>query len=409
MPKRRATLSILYATVLTTVLFCGSQTIGCRWDRTTLASEELSMPGMIDIIVGRFEREPPRYYSMRLERVAKEIDAYPSRLDLYDDASVACDVLGRHDEAIEWMARKKTELEKRDFLNSKVYEHWYRYHANLGTFYAHRWLKNGARRDNLSDIKHGRDLIAKAIEINPKAHFGREEWQLMAMEWLIELPPAKQPMSMWISLPSTSTLLHMRWDDANETEPDWGSATKGLAGMIAMGNAWESIDIYYALTIALANDQRRVLGLLALNRVEELLENGGESLHPSGPGRDPMASYVASIHEVREYRAINAYFPKAREAAKAWHAHRVAYMESQFDQGRHPDTHSFFWDGYQELDNAPPLPGKETGIVATIDRELEKRHPGSMLMLVTALSLLVVALVIAAVQTVRSQRRRHAT
>ena len=73
------------------------------------------------------------------EEVARE----PNRLDLYDDLAVAYDRLGQSDKAIAWMERKRQLLGqlpedapgRRDVL--------YRYYANIGTFYAHRWIGNG--------------------------------------------------------------------------------------------------------------------------------------------------------------------------------------------------------------------------------------------------------------------------
>lgn len=398
-------------------LISHSTSRGCDWDRDTLAKEALGLPGIVDIIVGRFERQPPRYYSMRLERVTKELGADPTRLDLYDDAAVACDKLGRLNEAINWMGKKRSELDKRDFLNAEVYEHWYRYHANLGTFYAHRWLMSGANRNDLSDIKTGRDLIAKAIEINPDAHFGREKWQLMAMEWIIDLPNAEENIG-YFHLNGVAVLYHqtskerMLPDGRILEKMNTEGATKGLAGMIVLGNAWQSVDVYFALGFALINQGDSSLGILAYNRMYELLNEGKRSLHPKGPTVEHGFQLLDSQRyqePVEHVAPLNEFFQDARQAAHEWQVHRIKFMHKQFAKGMHPDTHTFFWDGYKELDNAPPLPGEETGIAAAAEPEMDERDPGSMIMLVIALSLLVVALVIAAVQTVRTQRRRHTT
>ena len=138
----------------------------------------------MEVITGRFERNPPLFYEMRLARVSNKIKAQPTKLELYDDAGVACDRLHKGDEAIAWMKQKRAHL--KPFPQDK--EHWYRYHANLGTFQAHRWLRSGADRKKIGEMKAARDNIKRAIQINPDAHFGREKYQLMAMEWIINPP-----------------------------------------------------------------------------------------------------------------------------------------------------------------------------------------------------------------------------
>ena len=196
-PSARTSLTTLFALVTVAALFVfggsapGDPRAGCLWDSDTLRTEATGAPGLVETIVGRFDRYPPLYYEMRLERVATELDAdpadHPKNLAAYDDAGVACDRLGRHDEAIEWMSRKRTALDALPASEERT-EHEYRYLANLGTFHAHRWIAAGADRSDMADIERARDLIAQAIELNPDAHFGRERYQLMALEWILEPP-----------------------------------------------------------------------------------------------------------------------------------------------------------------------------------------------------------------------------
>ncbi|HEY0072633.1 MAG TPA: hypothetical protein VGB77_00935, partial [Abditibacteriaceae bacterium] len=128
-------------------------THACLWDSDTLSTEAKGLPGTLEIITGRFERNPPLFYEMRLKRVTQEITAQPQKLELYDDAGVACDRLHKGNQAIAWMAKKRAQL--KPYPQDK--EHWYRYHANLGTFQAHRWLRGGADRKKLHEMKTARD------------------------------------------------------------------------------------------------------------------------------------------------------------------------------------------------------------------------------------------------------------
>ena len=49
----------------------------CLWDYDTLSVDAKQVPGVVDAIVGRFERNPPLYYEMRLERVSVELESHP--------------------------------------------------------------------------------------------------------------------------------------------------------------------------------------------------------------------------------------------------------------------------------------------------------------------------------------------
>src|SRR5690242_9773526 len=84
----------------------------CLWDRDTLEHEGGKMPDGVQTIVGWFDRNPPLFYEMRLARVTNELRVSPDRLDLYDDAAVAADRLGRDDEAVALMGRKRAAMER---------------------------------------------------------------------------------------------------------------------------------------------------------------------------------------------------------------------------------------------------------------------------------------------------------
>ena len=150
----------------------------CLWDRDTPANEAKRMPEVVAVLTGRFERNPPLFYRIRLARVTAQLQSHPEDLAGYDDAGVACDRLGHGDEAISWMEKKRAQLEKLDASRPEMKEQRYRYHANLGTFLVHRWVRQGADRSKIDEVKAARDEIAKALQINPNAQFGREKYQL---------------------------------------------------------------------------------------------------------------------------------------------------------------------------------------------------------------------------------------
>jgi len=320
----------------------------CLWDRDTLAIEAKQVPDVVNIITGRFERYPPLYYEMRRDRVLQEIAEDPRMLPLYDDLAVAYDRLGDSDSAIEWMAKKKAQLE---ILADR--EHLYRYYANLGTFHAHRWLSQGRNWEDMSDIDLACELIAKAIEINPDAHFGREKYQLMALEWIRDDPRddmAQGEIATFLQDPR-------EWAEGERLQ-GWPrkpgkvgqgeEAVEGISGLIRLGAAWESVDAHYALAIALMLNGHGHLSEFALLRVKELLEEGKGSL---ATDFEPTA-YTAATRTL----TLVDYYPKARAEAEQWAAEREAYILDRLHRGMHPDTDANFWRDYRESSQPPKYP-----------------------------------------------------
>lgn len=306
--------------------------IACRWDRDTLAEEAKgSNLDVLKVIVGRFERNPPLYYQMRLERVAKELESNSGNLDLYNDAAVACDHLGKFSEAIEWMAKQERVMAKGRVSSDAMY----RFHANLGTFYAHRWFAKKADRDKLHDLDKGIEHIKRAIEINPEAHFGRERIQLAIMQWVRE-GGSGDP----VGTPLGDYLVEKGLMDWNKAE----DAVEGLAGLIRLGNAWENVDVFASLADALAHENLGTIGEAALARVFELQKAGKSSI--TG-WRLKMDAFIEGRPMGIERTQAHEEFTRLREEANEWHDSRTEFMLAKLKQGKHPDTDSDFWAGYK--------------------------------------------------------------
>lgn len=329
-----------------------SLAFACLWDRDTLAEEAKGRPGSLKIIVGWFDRHPPTYYQMRLERVSKELEAAPHDLGLHDDAAVACERLGRIDEAIGWMAKKKALLDS--LPESEAKEHRYRYLSNLGTFHLHRWITQPQtqRESELGDLRQSEKLIAQAIEDNPDAHFGREIYQLMAIRWL--LWDGVSPIQEQEDTIFTHDDAH--WVAAPMRGPELGHID-GISGLIQLGLAWESPDAFRTLAAALDSNELSSIAELAYQRESELLSAGKGSLHPVAQVREtiPIISKGKSRFLLdKDRQSIRDYFPIARAAAERRNAAWIAYQEARFAKGMHPDTHPDFWDAWTEPEYPKP-------------------------------------------------------
>lgn len=332
----------------------------CLWDRDTLAMEAEAFPGITEIITGRFDRFPPLYYEMRLERVMQDLESDPDNLGLYDDAGVAFDRLGRHDEAIGWMGKKRAVL---DSLGSPNPEHEYRYLANLGTFHIHRWLSNGANREDIADAKLARELIAKAIELNPDAHFGRERYQLLAIEWILEIDNPESTPVLFNTVPDFHYSGEWHFEQYMQgqlTELGYDDAVEGLSGLIRLGNAWESIDVFRALQVAFANEQHATLVYLCMLRIHELIAEGKRSLHPDFPYEMYSIDGISSPEIIVSHETLRLdFYPAARDESDDWLNERNTFMIAKLQTGSHPDTDPDFWIGYSESTSPIALPGDD--------------------------------------------------
>ncbi len=341
----------------------------CLWDYDTLAMEAKGLPDVVQIISGRFERNPPLYYEMRLARVTKEMHTHPENLALYDDAGVACDRLGRDDEALQWMAKKRTRLDKLPQNAPNANDHRYRYYANIGTFRVHRWLKQGVDRKRIKEVEQARAEIVKAIKINPNAHFGREKVQLAVMDWML------QPI-LYDDDVTNDLGNYIQYGDVERDK----ASVKGLLGLFALGNAWESVDIFAALGSLLEEQRQGTVGYLAKLRASELVDQGKGSLKYSQQGEalKQRLGLKSSMSHTEE--TVRDGFPKLRQAADTWQAHRTEYMMERLKAGDHPDTNPNFWNGYREV---PPLELKDS--LSTQIRVFSKSPTG---MLYTGLTFL---------------------
>jgi len=334
-------LLILFALLAVTV-----PALGCinDHDSDSLAKQAKPLPDLLDIIVGRFPRNPPLYYQMRIERELPEVTKNPRLYGDYDDVAAAYDKLGNPAEALSWMARKKAALPPYDWRNPAVKDAWYRYYANDGTFRVHDWLHSGAKKSSLAEMEVACSEIQRGLQINPHAHFGREKYQLMAMRWIIN--GIRHPESY-----DTLSAYVMAHDDADYSENS--PAVKGLSGLIVLGGAWESPDIFDALRNELFAPDTVTLSYMAGLRFQELLKEGRHSVVPSidlatNSGMEAEGTDAEWTINKENLPTLDQLYSQLRAAANDWQAHRTAFMMAKLKSGDHPDIDPHFWEGYVE-------------------------------------------------------------
>ncbi|WP_165246560.1 hypothetical protein [Paludisphaera soli] len=140
-----------------------------------------------DVIHERFAKHGPAYYRERDRLVRAKLAGLPaddpSAFDLTDDLGVGLDRLGRSDEAVEVMRAKLARQEAKGLQGRDLYTSY----ANLGTFLIHGAFKAAAAGDAPARerFREGVGFIRKSVEVNPEAHFGREQWQAAIAEFLL--------------------------------------------------------------------------------------------------------------------------------------------------------------------------------------------------------------------------------
>ena len=200
--------------------------LACLWDYDTLNMERARFPGAFELITGKFARHSPEYYRWRVEDRKQRLATHPDDLTLYDDLAVAYDKLGQHKLAI------KTILEK-EAKQSGLYETY----ANLGTFHIHA-----------GNLEEGLQFIDQAIEINPDAHFGREIYQRLVVQYVIAqrqdgktILPLDQSGRDFQARGFAKFVLSQQLSsdqlaDREAMLSELASATKGVMGMMRFGN-----------------------------------------------------------------------------------------------------------------------------------------------------------------------------
>lgn len=250
----------------------------CLWDYDTLRDERRGLPGVAEILAGRWEKHSQFFYEDRVRRMNELLVRQPGNLDAWDNLAVAYQKLGQTDKAIETILAK-----------DKLKPGQYTTHANLGTF-----LLFAGRLDEA--IKE----IELAIKINPDAHFGREKYQLRLAKYLVALqdkdgthpktflsvqyPPQPVPMP---SSGATAADLQAYRKKQNEQRPamdkwaaeaqrvrdEWVAdrehAIEGIVGMIRFGTD-QSPDLYAALGELLADRRDAHLAWRAYQRAIDL-------------------------------------------------------------------------------------------------------------------------------------------
>lgn len=307
----------------------------------------------------------------RLDRASEAVERSPHDLPSHDLAAEACDALGLHDEALDWMDRKKAriaEIEARFGPTSETRAHERSRLVASSRYRFARWIDAGADRAAMEDAVAALDLLREAERVAPAdaAGDGRERYQRMHLEWLVS-PPGWNPSSgdplpsfLVSPRPDGGADLAGRFRDAvcrrsvgrgTDVLEDYAldDASRGIASLLSLGPAWWNADVLYALSLALKLEGRDELSHFARLRCLEVAREGRGSLHPAARGLpiatlEEATSTRLSIWGTTPFR-LERLHARMRAAAERREDERTDYLRARLVAGLDPDSDPTFWDG----------------------------------------------------------------
>jgi hypothetical protein len=140
-----------------------------------------------DVIHERFPKHGRAHYAERDRLTRAKLNALHqddrARFPLLDDLGAGLERLGKSDEAVAVMREKLARQQALGLRGRDLYTSY----ANLGTFLIHGSAKSALGGDAAAKarFREGVAYIKKSVEVNPEAHFGREQWQAAIAEFLL--------------------------------------------------------------------------------------------------------------------------------------------------------------------------------------------------------------------------------
>ncbi len=319
----RFRLAIVLLLMVTRVQFAAA----CIWDYDTLRDEQRGLPGVAEVLAGRYERRSPFFYADRITRMQKLLASDPNNQDAIDNLAVALFRKGQPDRAIELLNDKE-----------KRFPNQYTTSSNLATF----------------DMLTGHNelaipLLEKALRINPKAHFGREKYQLELAKLLAhkQARPSTRPFDsaedfltrspFWDEYGTADDispdphLIHRNWSGPGASTPEEQAAIDAIVGMIRYGTD-QSPDLFYALGNLLLTRGDRNLAIRAYQRAADLH-------HPLT--KAIQAKLIVAINEIiadgvrSDHLATD--IASERSAGEAWTKAYMDFADGLIRHGKNPD------------------------------------------------------------------------
>lgn len=313
----------------------------CNFDKDTLEQEAATIPGILDAIAGKFERMPKRWYEMELEAVRR---------------SGTPDALGREMLALDQLERWIFIVGSNATDPSRM--------ADIEKWRPHflfQWALLGTDVDGKPTTDNA---PPEAIPATP----GEARFKALMLKWAAERPlvNADEMLPDYFGLRLASSKTAIVDNDQLDTLKLRG-VIEFLLDLLKANPAWENVDTYYALSLALAVDGKQHLAHFARLRVLELLGEGKATRLPLAQGVSDIAPLLYArqlqLGKLVEIRTLDdpqkqhcaQEYTYRRAFAKLWLAERETFITKRLDAGRLPDEPDF-WQGFIPRVYTPNIP-----------------------------------------------------
>jgi tetratricopeptide (TPR) repeat protein len=233
----------------------------CLWDYDTLKEEGLGQAEVLAAVTGDLGKHSDAFFAAKINYTQKLLDAAldgKQSPDRYDDLAVAQARLGQLDAAM-------ATLDAKD----KVFPDQYTTAANRGTFLM--------LQGKLADADK---WLRKAVAQKPDAHFGREKYQIMLLEYLQRLAkdPTLQNVETFLPIKTggaegfgnSDAIMAISNSKAKKRRPAPSEAVIAIAGIIRFGEGQQSPHVWWAFGWALVAQGDAQLAARAFRRAQLL-------------------------------------------------------------------------------------------------------------------------------------------
>ena len=305
------------------ICFVAASASACYNDVDTKLTELRDNLDVTKAIIGRFTLFPAPYYRRRIESQKAILAKDPTNLPAYDNISVAYDRIGNGENALKWIH------EKRKHLVGAPKEELYSTEANEGTFLIVRWIR-GHKDGDVTDAIEAEKHIAKALEINPNAHFGREFAQLYCIRAMIDCGKHV----IW-KPHFTDSLIKI----ADHNHIDRRKLRYGIAGMMVLGAAWNMPPMIQAMANLVPEE----------SQVVNLCQQRIWMITPEGDHNDYPLAKVKRLNPVDRGVVM-----ELIANGDKFQTHREEWVLGQIEKGKHPDKDADFWTGFRDVPEIKP-------------------------------------------------------
>jgi len=279
--------------------------------------ERQRFPSVLEVVSGKFLRHSDAYYRWRVADRTARMERGEVGPELVDDLAVAHSKLGEDERAIALMEGLLEQDPRR-----------YETLANLGTFHVHA-----------GNLEVGAGFIGEALAVNPEAHFGREVYQLLLVQYVlakragaaeVKLPLCVESASQIGAAPAPNfwAFLAARLEldpAAPEAQTEAIAAgVAGVAGMIRFGNHSSPVLLEALSDLLLADFQQDAKGLAAraLLRAAESCDDPGAAAAYREKARKALSMQTPESGETRSLRVeeLEAQFATELAESEAWWA-----------------------------------------------------------------------------------------